>query len=86
MVDNIRFPYSLIVCGQFFLRGEDVGKPRAHVSVPRLAELNAHVPVRILEGKPGEDISVDRIKGFQVLLLLACGFVGADCALGCRIV
>ncbi|KAJ2174906.1 E1 ubiquitin-activating protein, partial [Coemansia sp. RSA 518] len=29
---------------QFFLHQEDVGKPRAQVSAPRLAELNQYVP------------------------------------------
>ena len=51
---------------QFFLRQEDVGKSRAEVTVPRLAELNAYVPVRNLGGQPGQEISVDLIKGFQV--------------------
>ncbi|TBU32859.1 ubiquitin activating enzyme [Dichomitus squalens] len=54
---------------QFFLRKEDVGKSRAEVTVPRLAELNAYVPVRNLGGQPGQEISVDLIKGFQVVVL-----------------
>jgi len=32
---------------QFFLRPEDVGKPRDEVSAPRVAELNAYTPVHI---------------------------------------
>ena len=36
------------------------------MTVPRLAELNAYVPVRNLGGQPGQEISVDLIKGFQV--------------------
>jgi ubiquitin-activating enzyme E1 len=32
---------------QFFLRVEDVGKPRDEVSAPRVAELNAYTPVHI---------------------------------------
>ncbi|KAJ7675624.1 ubiquitin activating enzyme [Mycena polygramma] len=44
---------------QFFLREADVGKPRAAVTVPRLAELNAYVPVRDLGGKAGQQITVD---------------------------
>ena len=48
------------------MRQEDVGKPRAEVTVARLAELNAYVPVRTLEGQAGQDISIDLIKGFQV--------------------
>lgn len=56
---------------QFFLREEDVGKPRADVTVPRLAELNTYVPVRNLGGTAGQEISVDLVKGFQVVVL--CG-------------
>jgi len=32
---------------QFFLRPEDVGKPRDQVTAPRVAELNAYTPVHI---------------------------------------
>ncbi|KAJ6465614.1 hypothetical protein C8R47DRAFT_1180115 [Mycena vitilis] len=46
---------------QFFLREADVGKPRAAVTVPRLAELNAYVPVRDLGGKAGQQITVDLV-------------------------
>ena len=35
---------------QFFLREDDVGKPRAGVTAPRLAELNQYVPVSDHEG------------------------------------
>ncbi|OCH92904.1 ubiquitin activating enzyme [Obba rivulosa] len=56
---------------QFFLRTEDVGRPRAEVAVRRLAELNAYVPVRNLGGEPGQEITADLIKGFQVVVL--CG-------------
>ena len=31
---------------QFFLRPEDVGKPRASVTVPRVSELNPYTPVK----------------------------------------
>jgi ubiquitin-activating enzyme E1 len=61
--------FDVYSCGrilQFFLREEDVGKSRADVTVPRLAELNAYVPVRNLGGNPGQPITVDLIKGFQV--------------------
>jgi ubiquitin-activating enzyme E1 len=50
---------------QFFLRREDIGKPRAEACVPRIAELNAYVPVKLLPGKPGQEITVDLVKGFQ---------------------
>ncbi|KAJ8523008.1 hypothetical protein ONZ45_g541 [Pleurotus djamor] len=56
---------------QFFLREDDVGKSRADATVPRLSELNAYVPVRNLGGSPGQEISVDLIQGFQVVVL--CG-------------
>ncbi|PPQ92377.1 hypothetical protein CVT25_008727 [Psilocybe cyanescens] len=56
---------------QFFLRAEDVGKSRAAATLPRLAELNAYVPVRDLGGNPGDEITVDLIKGFHVVVL--CG-------------
>ena len=36
------------------------------MTVPRLAELNAYVPVRNLGGQSGQEITVDLIKGFQV--------------------
>jgi ubiquitin-activating enzyme E1 len=45
---------------------EDIGKPRAEVTVSRLAELNSYVPVRNLGGSVGEEITVDMVKGFQV--------------------
>jgi len=32
---------------QFFLRPEDVGKPRDQVTAPRVAELNAYTPVNL---------------------------------------
>ncbi|KAG6841309.1 hypothetical protein C0991_012308 [Blastosporella zonata] len=56
---------------QFFLRIEDVGKSRAEATLPRLAELNAYVPVRNLGGVPGQQITVDLVQGFQVVVL--CG-------------
>ncbi|KAJ6592634.1 ubiquitin activating enzyme [Mycena capillaripes] len=54
---------------QFFLREEDIGKSRAEATVPRLAELNAYVPVRNLGGKAGQEITVELIQGFQVVVL-----------------
>ncbi|KAF4619394.1 hypothetical protein D9613_005526 [Agrocybe pediades] len=54
---------------QFFLRAEDVGKPRAAATLPRLAELNTYVPVRDLGGKQGEGITPDLVKGFHVVVL-----------------
>ncbi|KAJ7283525.1 ubiquitin activating enzyme [Mycena rebaudengoi] len=54
---------------QFFLRAEDVGKSRADATVPRLAELNAYVPVRNLGGVAGQEITVELIQGFQAIVL-----------------
>lgn len=50
---------------QFFLRPEDVGKPRAQVSAPRIAELNSYVPIRVLEGS----LTMDKLSAFQVVVL-----------------
>ncbi|PPQ95518.1 hypothetical protein CVT26_008546 [Gymnopilus dilepis] len=47
----------------------DIGKPRAAATLPRLAELNTYVPVRDLGGKPGDEITVELIKGFHVVVL-----------------
>lgn len=53
---------------QFFLHPEDVGKPRADVTAPRVAELNAYTPVSIYKEK---DLSSDleKLKQFQVVVL-----------------
>ncbi|KAJ8086217.1 E1 ubiquitin-activating protein [Marasmius tenuissimus] len=59
---------------QFFLRAEDVGKSRAEATAPRLAELNAYVPVKNLGGTAGQEITVDLIKGFQVVVLCNAPF------------
>jgi ubiquitin-activating enzyme E1 len=56
---------------QFFLRESDIGKPRAAVTVPRLAELNAYVPVKDLGGRAGQSLTPDLISGFQVRALSA---------------
>lgn len=36
---------------QFFLQPEDVGKPRAEVTAPRVAELNSYTPVKVHESQ-----------------------------------
>lgn len=53
---------------QFFLRKEDVGSPRAAVTVPRLAELNSYVPVHDLGGQVGEVLSEETLAKYQVSL------------------
>jgi ubiquitin-activating enzyme E1 len=52
---------------QFFLREDDLGKSRADATVSRLAELNSYVFVRNLGGNTGQPITVDLVKGFQVI-------------------
>ena len=53
---------------QFFLHPEDVGKPRAEVTAPRVAELNSYTPVSVLPGQSlTEDLS--QLKKFQVVVL-----------------
>lgn len=55
---------------QFFLREDDLGKSRADAAIARLAELNTYVFVRNLGGNPGQPITVDLVKGFQVVVLV----------------
>ncbi|KAI0243169.1 Ubiquitin-like modifier-activating enzyme 1 [Lamellibrachia satsuma] len=50
---------------QFFLRESDLGKNRAEVTCPRLAELNNYVPVRVNTGK----LTTDLLAMFQVVVL-----------------
>jgi ubiquitin-activating enzyme E1 len=53
---------------QFFLRPEDVGKPRASVTVPRVSELNPYTPVHEAPFKTlTEDLS--RLNQFKVVVL-----------------
>lgn len=53
---------------QFFLHPEDAGKPRAAVTAPRVAELNAYTPVSVLQS---ESITADlnQLRKYQVVVL-----------------
>ena len=53
---------------QFFLHPEDVGKPRATVTVPRVSELNPYTPVGV---HPSEDLTSDlsQFQNYQVVVL-----------------
>ncbi|KAF2721561.1 putative poly(A) RNA transport protein [Polychaeton citri CBS 116435] len=53
---------------QFFLHLEDVGKPRAEVTAPRVSELNPYTPVGI---HPAQDLTSDLslLKKYQVVVL-----------------
>ena len=53
---------------QFFLQAEDVGKPRAEVTRPRVSELNAYTPVSI---HPSQSLTSDlsQLKRYQVIVL-----------------
>ncbi|KAM3076209.1 E1 ubiquitin-activating protein [Clarireedia jacksonii] len=53
---------------QFFLHPEDVGKPRAEVTAPRVAELNAYTPVSVHKSSGlTEDLS--QFDKYQVVVL-----------------
>ncbi|KAK7957112.1 uncharacterized protein PG986_006334 [Apiospora aurea] len=53
---------------QFFLRPEDVGKPRDAVTAPRVAELNAYTPVNVHQSAGlGENLS--QFDKYQVVVL-----------------
>ena len=59
-------PTELIdLSSQFYLQPADLGKPRAHATRDRLAELNTYVPVSVIEGA----LTEERIKLFQVVVL-----------------
>lgn len=53
---------------QFFLHPDDVGKPRAAVTVPRVAELNAYTPV---SEHPAQCLTEDlsQLRRYQVVVL-----------------
>ncbi|KAJ2783125.1 E1 ubiquitin-activating protein [Coemansia javaensis] len=53
------------LASQFFLRSEDVGKPRAAVAAPRLAELNQYVPVSVLDG----ELTAEAVGGFKCVVV-----------------
>lgn len=53
---------------QFFLHPDDVGKSRAAVTVPRVAELNAYTPVSTHPGKTLTD-DIDLLRRYQVVVL-----------------
>ncbi|KAH6635587.1 hypothetical protein B0J18DRAFT_419199 [Chaetomium sp. MPI-SDFR-AT-0129] len=53
---------------QFFLRAEDVGKPRDRTTAPRVAELNAYTPVRVHESA-SLDENLAQFDQFQVVVL-----------------
>ncbi|CEG71464.1 Putative Podospora anserina S mat genomic DNA chromosome 3, supercontig 2 (Fragment) [Rhizopus microsporus] len=50
---------------QFYLTEEDIGKPRAQVTQPKLAELNQYVPVHLLENELTEDV----LKNYKVVVI-----------------
>ncbi|KAJ2724071.1 E1 ubiquitin-activating protein [Coemansia sp. Benny D115] len=50
---------------QFFLHEEDIGKGRAQVSAPRLAELNQYVPVSVLD----KELTCEDIAAFKCVVV-----------------
>ncbi|GMF34123.1 unnamed protein product [Phytophthora lilii] len=60
-------PASMLdLSSQFYLTGADTGKPRAAVSVKKLAELNPYVPVRCHTG----EITEEFLLGFRAVVLV----------------
>lgn len=53
---------------QFFLTSDDVGKPRDQITAPRLAELNAYVPVKI-HSSTGLNDNLTQFDSYQVVVL-----------------
>lgn len=53
---------------QFFLREEDVGKPRDKVTAPRIGELNAYTPVTVHEAASLTD-DLSQLDRYQVVVL-----------------
>ncbi|KAL4807699.1 hypothetical protein BDV18DRAFT_135854 [Aspergillus unguis] len=53
---------------QFFLQPQDVGKPRAEATAPRVAELNSYVPVTIHEGHNLTQ-DLEQLKRYQAIVL-----------------
>ena len=56
------------LASQFFLHPDDVGKPRATVTVPRVAELNAYTPVSEHAGRNLTD-DLEALKQYQTVVL-----------------
>lgn len=54
---------------QFFLRPEDVGKPRDQVTVARVSELNSYVPITVLESAKGPAENLSELGKFQVVIM-----------------
>lgn len=53
---------------QFFLQPQDVGKPRAEATAPRVADLNSYVPVTVHEGQNLAD-NLEQLKRYQAVVL-----------------
>jgi ubiquitin-activating enzyme E1 len=54
------------LASQYYIRETELGKPRAEITQPRLAELNPHVPIKI---HPGAKIKVADLAQYQVVVL-----------------
>lgn len=54
---------------QFFLHNSDIGKPRAQVTAPRLAELNSYTPVSVLSLAGDLTCNLYNLTTFQVVVL-----------------
>ncbi|KAL4175595.1 hypothetical protein KRP22_000559 [Phytophthora ramorum] len=66
LIVGLNGPRTLDLASQFYLTEADVGKPRAAVSLNKLAELNPYVPVRCHTG----EITEDFLLGFRAVVLV----------------
>ncbi|KAL8723533.1 MAG: hypothetical protein Q9225_000168 [Loekoesia sp. 1 TL-2023] len=53
---------------QFFLHPDDIGKPRAAVTAPRVAELNAYTPVSV-HSSESLTANLEELRQYQVIVL-----------------
>ncbi|MCJ1287744.1 hypothetical protein MMC26_007096 [Xylographa opegraphella] len=57
---------------QFFLHLDDIGKPRAQVTAPRVSELNAYTPVSVHHSESLTS-DLDQLRRYQVIVLTDTG-------------
>ena len=57
---------SVDLASQFYCQFEDIGRPRAAVSAPKLSELNPYVPVNVVS----EELTLELVSSFRVVVLI----------------
>jgi ubiquitin-activating enzyme E1 len=53
---------------QYFFREEDVGRSRAEVTAPRLAELNSYVPIHV----HADELTAEELQKYSVVVATEC--------------